>query len=652
MFGGNDPLDISILFRYSKNGNIYNKIMGNIMTVYQKIHSFLIALLLLSFVIPFLSLVGVVDAQEYEIGESVDVGAPIDLGAIGVIIRTDSRPQISSTNGSLSLDTVQGASLSVVNQLNANYGVEDIDTVGTMGALKDMVSIELPVSVDIEEAVAQYEADPNVLYAVPNYLEYGFSVPNDPYYNGDDPLNYFQWNLARIKMQEAWAYMEEKGLDQGGSADIKVAVIDGGVAFEDYGEYKKAPELAGVRFSNPKSFRSIEFPTGLCSGGVMLTAMEVTSHPNDDGGHGTHVAGTIAQMTGNASHAAGIAGNVTVIPIKVLHACKDSGGNHSAVGSMVDILAGMEHAMASGANVINMSLGKAFVSTDYPGGITDYLADNQAYIDMLDLCTSKGISVIVATGNEADGAISEGVGRPSALPGAFAVGSTKWDNAKSSFSNFGAPYSSNGLHGVDLVAPGGELVADGMVNDQNSDLLPDAILQQTILSGDPSSFTDPANYPPSFEGPPYCLTVDPTDGSVDGVHFGECGVYQGTSMAAPHVSAVAALIYSLKPDSTTEQVYSLLKDTANNVDIPGYASNSEWYGAGLLDAEAAVKAVGGGGSDDLEGDLTGDGRVDIEDLEAIVDLLGADSIVADFVEDGVINIFDLEYVVDRLGTEL
>jgi serine protease len=314
--------------------------------------------------------------------------------------------------------------------------------------------------------------------------------PNDPQYK-------FQWHLNQIGMPEAWKLADGNG--------VIVAVLDTGVAYEDYKQFHLLPDLKGITFVDPYNF------------------VDNNTHANDDHGHGSHVTGTIAQVTDNGIGVAGIGRNVKIMPIKVLSA---QGG-----GSVAGIADGIRYAADHGAKVINMSLGGAFPSRVLKNAV-QYAHD-------------KGVTVVCAAGNES----RNKVGYPAAYPGAIAVSATQFDEDVTFYSNTGKD--------IDIAAPGGNTRID-----QNGDGQPDGVLQNTIVTGDPSK---------------------------DG-YFG----YMGTSMASPHVAGVAALVIG-EGVTDPDMVETILKKSARKPHDQKYTP--ERYGAGLLDAPAAVLAAraGGGG---------------------------------------------------------
>lgn len=462
--------------------------------------------------------------------------------------------------------------LSGVTRLNKELKVKSATVLGTVGPAQNMAMLELPPGDDQTEAIGRYRRQNGVEYAEPNYAVHGLWAPNDPYMVKNSTQDY-QWNMYAINMPQAW------DISRGGVSSVKVAVIDSGVAFEDYGSFKKAPELNGVTFAAPKSFKSLSGFDASCR--YIASAQTTTDHPNDDVGHGTHVTGTIAQATNNASHSAGMAFNVTIIPIKSLFKIGECEG-----GTNADIISGMNHAVANGAKVINMSLGGS--------------DDSQALHDAIIGAVNAGVTVVVATGNSATRASSPGVLYPGAYPEVIGVGATRFDNKRADYSQYGEMIV--GTRKPDLVAPGGQQWLDDPGStcddrlscyflDQNNDLMPDGIVQQTIGVVDPNVQGSPPN-PAKFtaidavgDSGMRCFAYDDLDVWVS---F-DCGNYQGTSMATPHVTAAAALMLSVNPSLSPADVTSMLKTTANKTGIPGYTLNE--YGAGLLDVSAVLTTV-------------------------------------------------------------
>ncbi len=306
----------------------------------------------------------------------------------------------------------------------------------------------------------------------PDYIYSAFTAPNDPDYGK-------QWNLRSINVEAAWDDTQGEG--------ITVAVIDTGVS--------QVPDLKETKFVKGYDFVNDQ------------------AEATDDNGHGTHVAGTIAQSTNNGFGVAGIAFKANLMPLKVL---SGSGG-----GTVADIAESIRFAADNGADVINMSLG---------GG-----GESQLMQEAIDYAHEKGVVIIAAAGNAGENAASY----PARYPHVIGVSALGPAGTKATYSNFGA--------GIDLSAPGGMKEGDDPTG---------GILQNTI---------DPSTGESVFES------------------------YQGTSMAAPHVAGVAALVKAsgIKEPDAVEDV---LKQSALQVKD----DDLNHYGAGKLDAAAAVKLAARG----------------------------------------------------------
>ncbi|MEM6752274.1 MAG: S8 family serine peptidase, partial [Cyanobacteria bacterium P01_C01_bin.38] len=203
----------------------------------------------------------------------------------------------------------------------------------------------------------------------------------------NDPLYSQQWHLNSINIEGAWDKNRGKG--------VTVAVIDTGVT--------KVRDLVETEFVKGYDF------------------VNDRENASDDNGHGTHVAGTIAQATNNSWGVAGVAYEANLMPLKVLSAY---GG-----GTIADIAEAIKFAADNGADVINMSLG---------GG-----GESQLMKDAINYAHSKGVVIIAAAGNEGENAASY----PARYPNVFAVSALGPDGLKAPYSNYGA--------GVDISAPGG-----------------------------------------------------------------------------------------------------------------------------------------------------------------------------------------------------
>jgi serine protease len=362
--------------------------------------------------------------------------------------------------------------------------------------------ITFPASEHIATMIQRFERFSEIAYAEPNTIMSAFMVPNDPYYP-------YQWNFQvepkGLNMPATWDLVNAQTWN-----DVTVAVLDTGVAYEDWIDgsttYAKAPDLAGTTFVPGYDFVNND------------------AHPNDDQGHGTHVTGTIAQSTNNSQGVAGIAYKARIMPIKIL----DAAGS----GTAAWLADGLHFAADHGVKVASMSLG-------WPVGYDP----GQTVASAVQYAAGAGVLLVVASGN--DGASS--VSYPAAYPECIAVGATQ---PLSTSNQTIAAYSNRGS-ALDIVAPGGNTTAD-----LNGDGYADGILQQTIVAGQPSQF---------------------------GYYF-----YQGTSMATPHVSGVAALLFGLYPQASAAQVRDALLSTARDYGTTGWDST---YGWGIVNPVGAINAL-------------------------------------------------------------
>jgi len=359
----------------------------------------------------------------------------------------------------------------------------------------------------VRETIAELRNDPKVVYAVPNWHAHAAAeVPNDPGVK-------YQWNFFSeygINVVEAWTLAEGRGAPAGRGA--VVAVLDSGVAYERHGRYRRAPDLRRKTFVHPWDF------------------IQRDGHPNDVYGHGTHVAGTIAQTTNNGIGTAGIAYNAKIMPLRVLDAHGE--GDSAAIARAI------RYAARYGADVINLSL-------EFPPEVR--AAEIPDVVSALHYARRRGALVTAAAGNQTDIAVAY----PARVSSVMAVGATTVTGCQADYSNSGED--------LDVAAPGGGADApntDSVWDAEHCD--PDSpgepIVQQTFMRG-----------------------VQ---------RFGFPRIYEGTSMASPHVAAIAALVIAtnrLGPSPTAREVEDHIEDTARPTDRP------DRYGAGLVDAAAALR---------------------------------------------------------------
>ena len=373
-----------------------------------------------------------------------------------------------------------------------SYKVESGVTSSSVSQYTGVYSMSVPDTGSASSLLAYFNGRAGVEYAELNGIVTGAYTPNDPLYTDPDE---YQWNFDAINMSGAW------DINQGGSSSTVIAVIDSGIAYEDYRNYKIAPDLVGTNFVPGYDFVNND------------------THPNDDNGHGTHVTGTIAQATNNGLGVAGIAFNSSIMPLKIL--------NSQGSGSSLDLADAIIYAADNGAHVVNMSLGSASGSTT--------VANTIAYAH------SMGVTMVAATGNDDETGVYA-INYPAYYDETIAVGATRYDNTVSWYSNEGPQ--------IDLVAPGGDTSVDQIGNGYG-----DGVLQNTF---------------------------DPTTGSVKDFGY---WFFQGTSMATPHVTAVAALLYDMGV-TDPEVIRQILTSSAADLGPEGFDDASGW---GLLDAEAALQ---------------------------------------------------------------
>ena len=298
--------------------------------------------------------------------------------------------------------------------------------------------------------------------------------PNDPRYGE-------QWNFQMIGAEDAWKKSRGKG--------VVVAIIDTGVSA---GSSKKGKPA--------RDFGSTSMVAG-------YDFVNKDSDPYDDHGHGTHVAGTVAESTNNNEGVAGLAFEASIMPLKVLSA--------QGSGSSADIADAIRWAADHGANVINMSLGSSVPS--------------EVIRNACKYAKKKNVVIVCAAGN----GFGEPVGYPAAFPECIAVSSVGPSGNLAFYSSYGKQ--------VALAAPGGDTTNGPQ----------DGILQNTIF--------------PENQG-----------GKGDDYYY-----FQGTSMASPHVAAVAALIEA-QGVTDLARVKEILTSSATP------KGEKKKYGAGILSASGAT----------------------------------------------------------------
>ncbi|MEO7067612.1 MAG: S8 family peptidase [Rhodanobacter sp.] len=403
----------------------------------------------------------------------------------------------------------------------------------------------------------QLASDPAVAHVEPDVLMHALrdikstapihaamAAPDDPFYAD------YQWHFSNpmggINAPVAW--------DLADGNDVVVAVLDTGIT--DHPDLDLSLADDGYDFLS-NALQSGRDTDGRAAGGwdtgdwtsaePWASACTDANHPPADSSwHGTHVSGTISELSNNGVGMAGVASRAKVLPVRVLGHC---GGYSSdiadaivwASGGHVDGVPDNQHP----AQVINMSLGGAGVCT----------ADDVTGMAIAD-ALSRNTTVVVAAGNENVDSASTS---PASCPGVISVAATGITSRRAFYSNFGSK--------VTIAAPGG-----GVYNHDGSSgevANPDGFVWSAINAG--TTVPDEASY----------------------------GGMAGTSQAAPHVAGTIALVLGALKDAglatpTPMQIRSLLTGTARHFPI----KTDQLIGAGIVDAAAAVnQALGHGGEE-------------------------------------------------------
>jgi serine protease len=339
-----------------------------------------------------------------------------------------------------------------------------------------------------------------------------------------------QWHLERIRTQQSESLNPTRG------AGVVVAVLDTGVRLWNGASCQnniprdRGLDLNGTRFVPGRDF------------------VDNDNQPLDEGsgdaplaprfGHGTFVATIIAAAVDNEIGGRGVAPDVSIMPLRVL--------GRDGFGTFSDIAEAINFAAANGADVINMSLG---------GDITPGQWNSTPAAAAVRNAHAAGVVLVAATGNEAnDPDPPADVSFPARDPNVIAVGATRFNDNRASYSNSGP--------GVDIMAPGGENPFN-VVNEQTG-------ARDAILS--PSFLHCPGNRAPCNGVPTICSGFFST----------------GTSFATPQVAAGAAMLKALGV-ADPDVIRILLQNGARDLGAAGFDNQT---GHGLLDLFGAHAGFG------------------------------------------------------------
>ena len=409
-----------------------------------------------------------------------------------------------------------------------------------------VIRLEQPVTLSEARVIAaRLMRDNSVELAEPDRRKRPALTPTDPDYAS------YQWNLfvpasanpGSANLPNAWSITE-------GSSTVTVAVIDTG--YRPHGDLGAAilpgyDFISDIPTANDGNGRDADAQDP----GDWITAAENTATGGQFNGcgvsnsswHGTHVSGIIAAQISNGIGIAGIAPNIQILPVRVLGKC---GGYDS------DIIDGMRWAAGIAvtgvptnshpAQVLNMSLGgtSSTCSQTYQSAVTEII--------------NAGKVIVVAAGNDGSSILKE----PANCTGVIAVTANAIDGDNAYYATIGP--------GTTISAPGGD--CGGTHYPRHCTTANSVGIYSLLNSGTTTPVASPG-------GDIYVA-------------------YSGTSMAAPHVSAVAALMFSLNPLLTPAQITSYLQSSARpfpSSTICTLTAYLNMCGAGLLDAYQALIAV-------------------------------------------------------------
>jgi len=400
---------------------------------------------------------------------------------------------------------------------------------------------------DAEALADTLQNDPAVEYAQADYRLHRMFVPNDPNYR-------LQWNFPMIDIERAWDLQPAAG------SSIVVAVLDTGIAytnatFQFYGnafsidaDGNIGPPAQGATNYAALGNVTLSFAAApeLAQSGRFVSPHDFIwddNAPLDLDGHGTHISGTIGQLTNDGIGEAGLAFNAKLMPVKVIDSEWDDIFGSPEAGTDQVLARGIRYAADNGAKVMNLSLGR----TGPPAPVVE---------DAIRYAVSKGAFLAIAAGNDYEnGNPTEVLAEiASRVPGAMSVAAVDRNRQHAYYSSAG-PW-------VEIAAPGGSFrgfAADG------------GILQQTLDLQLVETFLLP---PAQFGAPRFDAIAD--------------YYFTGTSSATPHVAALAALLMQ-QGITDPAAVEAAIERFATDLGDPG---RDNLFGFGLIEARNTLRGLG------------------------------------------------------------